>query len=95
MAVTSHELIVVAGEGITADLLLWRRYRIQSPGIVERMLDDNPHLAKIHRETPFIPVGTPVLIPIDLDILAGRPQPKNTITIYGLVPGDKDATRRR
>lgn len=69
--------------------MVWRRYRIRSPGILERMLDDNPHLAKIHRETPFIPIGTPVLIPIDLDILAGRPQPKNTVTIYGLHSGER------
>jgi phage tail protein X len=50
---------------------------------LEATLDSNPHLAKIHRETPFLPVGTQVRIPIDPDVFAGRPQPVVTSTIAG------------
>lgn len=75
MAVTSYELIVVAGDFITADVLIWRRYRRPTPGMVERLIDDNPHLSIVHRTTPFIPPGVQVRIPIDPDILAGSPKP--------------------
>lgn len=74
MAVTSFELVQVSGEGVTADLLVWRRYLRRAPGILEIMLDANPQLAYVHRYTPFIPPGTYVRIPIDPDLLAGRPK---------------------
>lgn len=74
MAVTSFELVEVQGDGVTADLLVWRRYMRPAPGILEIMLDSNPQLAYVHRYTPFIPPGTYVRIPIDSDLLAGRPK---------------------
>lgn len=74
MAVTSYELIQVAGDFVTADDIVWRRYRCRSTGIVEKLLDANPQLSFVHRYTPFIPPGTYVRIPIDPDILAGKPQ---------------------
>jgi phage tail protein X len=83
MAVVGHELLTVAGAYVTADLLVWRRYRTSAPGIVERLLDDNPHLAKLHRESPFLPVGTELRIPIDPEILGGRPRPVEFVTLYG------------
>lgn len=85
MAITSYELIVVQGEYITADLLCWRRYKIPAPGILEEMLDRNPHLAKVHKYSPFLPLGTHVRIPIDPDILRGVPKPRQTITLFGRV----------
>lgn len=81
--IDSYDLITVAGEYITADLLVWRRYRRRSPGILEALLDANPRLAVVHRETPFIPVGMEVRIPIDSDLLKGRPQPTEFIQLYG------------
>ena len=83
MAVTGHELMTVAGAYITADLIVWRRYRSPAPGILEQLLDDNPHLAKLHRVSPFLPVGTELRIPIDSEILAGRPRSTSFITLYG------------
>lgn len=80
--ITGYDLITIQGEGITADLLVWRRYRIPAPGILEAMLDRNPQLARIHRTSPFIPVGTQIRIPIDRDILKGQPQPKSTIVLW-------------
>ena len=75
LSVVGFELIQITGDMVTADLLVWRRYRQKSPGIVEKMLDANPQLAFVHRTTPFIPVGVYVRLPIDPDLLAGLPKP--------------------
>lgn len=77
------ELINVAGDYITCDLLVWRRYRRRAPGVLELLLDANPHLAIIHKTTPFLPVGTPVRLPIDPDLLSGRAPPVEFVKIYG------------
>lgn len=86
MTVSSYDLVTVGSDYITADLILWRRYRNRSPGMIERLLDDNPHLAKCHNTSPFLPVGTQVRIPIDYELLSGRPQRKNTIVLWGKTP---------
>lgn len=72
MAIQSYELVRVASEFVTADLIVWQRYKMPAPGIVEAMLDSNPQLAVAHQTSPFLPVGLLVRIPIDPDILAGR-----------------------
>ena len=72
MTIQSYELYMVQSEGVTADLIVWQRYKMRSPGIVEAMLDANPQLAVVHKNGPFIPVGTFIRIPIDQDILSGR-----------------------
>jgi phage tail protein X len=88
MAVEYYDLVTVGSEFQTVDLIVWQRYRVQAFGIVERMLDDNPHLAKLHRYGPFLPVGTQMRIPMDPDILAGAPQPNTIVMLWGsLRPG--------
>lgn len=82
MKVDGFDLITVQGEFITVDLLVWRRYRTPAPGVVEALLDLNPHLAKLHRSSPFLPIGTQVRIPINFDTLKGSPQPKSTIVLW-------------
>jgi len=84
--VSSYDLVTVSGDNVTADLILWRRYRNRAPGMVERLLDDNPHLAKCHQTSPFLPVGTQVRIPIDYEVLSGTPQRKNTVVLWGVTP---------
>jgi phage tail protein X len=74
MAIVGFELIQIMGDMVTADLLVWRRYRQKSPGILEKP-DANPQLAFVHRTTPFIPPGVYVRLPIDPDLLAGLPKP--------------------
>ena len=74
MSITGFELVQVASDYVTADLIVWKRYRQKALGIVEKMLDANPQLALVHRYTPFIPPGTYVRIPIDPGLLQGRPQ---------------------
>ena len=58
---------------VTADLLVWKRYRARAPGMLELMLDANPQLAFVHRFTPFIPVGTYVRVPIDPALVLDKP----------------------
>ena len=86
MNVTSYDLVTVGSDYVTVDLILWRRYRNRAPKMVERLLDDNPHLSKVHRYSPFLPVGTQVRIPIDYEILAGGPQVKETVVLWGSTP---------
>ncbi len=61
------ETIKVAGEGITVDLLIWRRFRKPQPGLVEQVLALNPGLAGLG---PNLPVGTPVILPVIPDATA-------------------------
>mgnify|MGYP000919564788 CR=1 FL=1 len=82
MAVKSYDLVTVEQEEVTADLLVWRYYRTRAPGILEHMLDVNPHLAKVHRFSPFIPVGVMVRMPVDPSILAGAPQKANKVVLW-------------
>ena len=79
--VDSYDLVTVEGDFITVDLIVWRRYRqVTNNGLVtERMLDDNPHLAELSRTSPFIPVGTQVRVPLNFDLLAGRPTQKRVV----------------
>ena len=86
MTVTSYDLVTVGSDFITADTILWRRYRTRAPKMVERLLDDNPHLAKHHRYSPFLPVGTQVRIPLDYEVMSGAPQKKNSIVLWGKTP---------
>lgn len=74
MGVIGFELYQVASDYVTADLIVWKRYRAKAPGILEKMLDANPHLAFVHRYTPFIPVGVWVRVPIDPQLVLGKPQ---------------------
>ena len=86
MAVTSYDLVTVGSDYVTVDLIVWRRYRNRAPRIVEILLDDNPHLAKAHRYSPFLPVGTQVRIPIDMEVLRGSPNLKSTVLLWGTTP---------
>lgn len=67
--VDHHELYVVQGDYATVDLIVWQRYRRRAPGVVERTLEDNPHLSVAHRTSPFVPPGTFLRLPIDTSLL--------------------------
>jgi phage tail protein X len=57
----SAEMIVkVAGEGISVDLLIWRKFKRSMPGLLEQVLDVNPGLAALG---PILPIGTVVKLP--------------------------------
>jgi len=63
MAATNLETVTIKGDGITLDLLVWRRYRRRIPGFVERILgmEANHGIAALG---PILPVGTIVTMPI-------------------------------
>ncbi len=74
MPVTGFELYVVQSEYVTVDLVIWKRYLGRAPGMVEIMMDANPHLATAHRRSPFLPVGVYIRVPIDPNLILGQPQ---------------------
>ena len=63
------ETVVVKGEAITLSLLVWRRFKRQSTGFLERVLDMNPGLADLG---PIIPVDTFIIFPIDAPELKNK-----------------------
>lgn len=78
-----YEMVVVKGEGITPSLLVWRRYKRKANGIVEQLLEMNPELPALLADSPFLPVGHIVKIPIDQTILSGGPVTKQQIKVWG------------
>jgi phage tail protein X len=54
------ETVTIRGEGISLDLLLWRRYGVRGQELVEEALDANPGLAGLG---PVLPLGTVVRLP--------------------------------
>ena len=56
------ENYTVDGQYLPLDLIIWRRYKRKTPGLVEATLDLNPGLADLGH---FIPQGTVVTIPVD------------------------------
>lgn len=55
------ETVKVEREGLTLSRIIWRRFKRQVPGLVERVLDINPGLSALG---PILPVGTVIKIPI-------------------------------
>lgn len=54
------ESVTVKGEGLTLDLILWRRYGVRGRSLVEAALAANPGLAMLG---PELPLGTVIIIP--------------------------------
>lgn len=55
-----NEVIVVRGEGLSLDLLLWRKHGVRGRELVEAALALNPGLAGLG---PYLPLGTAVTLP--------------------------------
>jgi phage tail protein X len=55
-----NETITVKGEGISLDLLLWRKFGVRGRELVEVTLGLNPGLADLGA---FLPLGTVVVVP--------------------------------
>ncbi|MDB5177588.1 MAG: hypothetical protein JWN75_1256 [Candidatus Saccharibacteria bacterium] len=71
---TSYDYVTVQTDFVAVDSIVWKYYRQRTTGMVERVLDENPHLARLHKVSPFLPVGTQVRIPVDEDLLNGKPK---------------------
>lgn len=63
------ETLKVTTERTPLDLLLWRHYRREVPGLVERTLLRNPGLARLGA---FLPVGATVAVETPAPALKGR-----------------------
>lgn len=72
------ETITVEGEGLTLELLLWRRYGIRGRELVTVALERNPGLATLG---PVLPPGTKVMIP-DLPS-QGRQPARKVVSLFG------------
>jgi phage tail protein X len=71
------EEVTVRGEGITLDLLLWRRYGVRGQDLVEATFEANPGLAQQGSE---LSLGTRVALPA----LPVNPRPSPPlITLFG------------
>jgi phage tail protein X len=57
-----YETYTVDGAGLTLDQIIWRRYRRQTPGLVEAVLDMNYGLAD---QGPLLARGSTLKIPVD------------------------------
>jgi len=58
---TVYEKVVIEGEGVTLSLLLWRRFKRPTFGLIERILDRQGNLSR-----EFLQRGDIVYIPIDV-----------------------------
>ena len=58
---SSFEVLTVPQEQMTLDLLLWRRFKQETPGLVEKVYELNPGIASLGM---FLPVGTKVTVEI-------------------------------
>lgn len=57
----AYEKVVVSADEMTLSKIVWRRFGVWKPGLVERILDRQGELA----ETIYLPIGAVVEIPID------------------------------
>ena len=72
------ETLEVITERTTLDLLLWRRFRREVPGLVEDTLRRNPGLARL---------GTMLPVGLSLQVAVPDPEPKGrsatpVVTLY-------------
>ncbi|MCL4674446.1 MAG: tail protein X [Pararhodobacter sp.] len=72
------ETIIIRGEGITLDLILWRCHGVRGQALVERALALNPGLAALG---PVLPLGAAVVIP-DLPPASVTP-PVRVVSLFG------------
>lgn len=72
------ETVTVRGEGISLDLLLWRRHGVRGQGLVVAALELNQGLAGLG---PVLPLGTVVKLP-ELPPEDARP-PRRIVSLFG------------
>jgi phage tail protein X len=81
----TYEIVMIQADNIEPDRLIWRRYKRPCPGITEFFLAANPHIMPHLGQSPFLPFGVPVRIPIDQETLHGKPKSAKFIRLYGPV----------
>ena len=73
------EILVIPNDFNPVDLLLFRRFKREIPGMFERTLELNPGLASLG---PFPPRGTEVLVEVPEPAPRGRREPRKLIRLY-------------
>lgn len=71
------ETIIVNGDGITVDLLLWRRHGRRGQSLLEETLALNPGLAGLG---PILPVGSVLALP---DLPRQVRQARQPVSLFG------------
>lgn len=69
------ETLTVTQDFTTIDLLLWRRFKTEFPGLVEDTIDRNRELCEAG---PFLPLGTRVAVKVP------DPNPRQTVRVTRL-----------
>lgn len=69
--------LTVAGDDLTVDKLLWRRYGSRGRELVEETLSLNPDIAALG---PILPIGTELIIP---DLPQSATPTVTVITLFG------------
>lgn len=72
------DVLTVSSALTTLDLLLWRKYRREVPGLVEQTLAQNRGLAALG---PILPIGTKVTVTPPAPPPARTPRP--VIRLFG------------
>jgi len=67
--------ITVAGDNLTLDLILWRRYGVRGQTLVEQTMELNPDLADV-----FLPIGATVVLPA---LPAESTAARDVVTLFG------------
>jgi phage tail protein X len=66
----AREILIVADEWTTLDLLLFRRFREEVPGRVEAALDGNPGLSALG---VTLPLGAEVVVDLPVPVKGATP----------------------
>lgn len=69
------ETIKVAGDNLTLDLILWRKYGVRGQALVEETMELNPDLVDV-----FLPIGATVVLP---DLPAETTATREVMTLFG------------
>lgn len=72
------ETLIVESEGQPLDLILFRRFGLEYPGLVEATLDANRGLAD---GGLFLPVGTRIVVPLPAP--PERQEPRRVVRLWG------------
>jgi phage tail protein X len=70
--------ITIRSEGTTLSAVVWSFYRSTAPGLVERVMRDNPGTSD---NGVFLPIGT--VVTLDLDLGATTPAPRKIVRLWG------------
>lgn len=69
------ETITIAGDNLTLDLILWRKFGVRGQSLVEEAMELNPDLID-----PLLPIGATVILP---DLPEETTTTREVVTLFG------------